>query len=194
MKKLAPGKSLSLGHVQTPIQAGLGWSPNSAWRSREIDLDAGAVKVYGSPFNPDSLRAVSTSIYGCTVFFDQLHLPGLDHSGDDLTGTGSDYVPDEVITTHPQQLGNADGVVYYVNIHEGTKHGVELDEVSNVFWRLDGAGAPIVRDVDREFKGKRSAILGGIFRNGMSWDAHYLSISSEYEIAGLLQRLGVTQF
>ena len=194
-KSLSRGKSLSLGTSVSTVQAGLGWKPKSSWSSKEADLDASAVLVSGSPLQPQSLRAVSPRLNESVVYFDNLRLfdGSIDHTGDDRTGDGADWMPDEVITVHTHQVRlDATGVIFFVNIHNGVALDLELDEVDKVFWRLDGAGTPIVRDVDREFKDMRSACLGGIFRDGRGgWDAHALSFGSPYEIGHQLTALGV---
>mmetsp|Transcript_30488 Transcript_30488/g.94877 ORF Transcript_30488/g.94877 Transcript_30488/m.94877 type:complete len:420 (+) Transcript_30488:54-1313(+) len=98
------------------VKVGLGWDTGGGG----VDLDVSAVLL-------TEAHAEHT-----TVFFGNLAAPGVQHSGDNLTGAGSG--DDEVITLHLDQLASAvQQVVLIINIYT---RGQSFARVRNPYSRV----------------------------------------------------------
>lgn len=142
------------------VAAGLGWDVTKAGSTHQFDLDAFALPLKeGKLTNAETLRGV--------VFFKNLEVSGIKHSGDNLTGEGSG--DDETIFSQLDKL-KADGiteVLFGANIYMAAERGKQnFGQVSNAFIRLYNAETKeqlCKYDLSEDFSSYTGVILGKLY-------------------------------
>lgn len=127
------------------INAGLGWDTAKG----EVDLDVSAVLLDARGELVD------------TVYFQKLKAPGVQHSGDNLTGRGSG--DDEVITVTLEAVqAHVQQIMFVINIYT---RGKNFSQVSNPYCRLsDMAGDELCMYKLAEAGDEQGLLMSRLFR------------------------------
>lgn len=110
------------GVAVNTVTLGLGWEP--AEGGDTYDLDASIAVFNGN-------QRVDVCYYG------KLSIPGVKHSGDDLTGGNSDDGPDEVVTLDLSAI-QGDRAEIIVTLYNAGSKGQNLSEVRDAFVEIGG--------------------------------------------------------
>ena len=149
----------------TAVVAGAGWD---AKQGKSIDLDLMAVLVGTDGKAIPDANGNGTNLDEALVFFNNLSVAGLKHSGDNLTGEGDG--DDEQITV---TLADVPSVVNEIAIVVASYSGETFDEVENAFVRLVNAtdNTEMAKFELKEGLGATKGVeLGRLKRNGAEWD------------------------
>jgi len=133
MLKLEKDQDLVLakadGSAANNVTAGVGW--DAAEEGATVDLDIAASVFRGT-------ELVNTLYYGTPKNADgKLAIPGMVHSGDDLTGDNSDDGPDEEIQIDLSAV-EGDRVELLVNLYNAASKGQTLGIAKNAFVQVGG--------------------------------------------------------
>lgn len=121
---LSKGSDLVLSKPDAPlanVEFGLGWD---AANGQALDMDASIVVCQGN-----TQKGV--------LYYGNKALPGLKHSGDDLTGEGSDDGPDEIISANLGEV-QGDRLELICTIHQAAQRGQSLASAERAFMTLGG--------------------------------------------------------
>lgn len=149
----------------TKVTAGAGWD---AKNGKAIDLDLLAVLIGNDGKAIPDANGNGTNLDEAVVFFNNLQVAGLKHSGDNLTGEGEG--DDEQITV---DLANVPTNVSEVAIVVASYSGESFGEVENSFVRLFNADDNkelakfTLNDHAADTKGVE---LGRLKRSGSTWE------------------------
>jgi tellurium resistance protein TerD len=174
----------------TKLVAGAGWDAKA---DRAIDLDLLTVLI-GSDGKaiPDANNNGSNLDEAVTFFNNKDGVPGVKHSGDNLTGEGDG--DDETIVL---ELANIPAVATEVAVVVASYSGEKFSEIENAFIRLVNADGNVelakfeLKDGMGDTKGVE---LGRIKRQGSEWhfeatgkniDGDFTAIVSSYGVTGL---------
>lgn len=116
------------GNPARNVIAGVGWDP--ATEGATVDLDISATVFNGG-------AAVTTLYYGSPKVDGKPTVPGMVHSGDDLTGGKSDDGPDEEIQIDLEAV-EGDRVELIVNLYNAAQKGQSLSIAKNAFVQVGG--------------------------------------------------------
>lgn len=167
------------------INVGLGW--DEAKRGQDIDCDASCICLGSSG------KAISKAINDCTVYFGHKSMPGITHSGDNLTGGGSG--DDETIEIDLEEVAkNVDKIVVFMNIYKGSQRNQSFSMLKNAYIRVYNPKSKdeLCRYALDDALGDCTGIIAGeIYRHDGEWkfaaigetikDADYISnITSRY--------------
>lgn len=172
IEKATTGQKLDLtkgNQGLTEIKLGLGWDAGDNY-----DLDGFAVlvdennKILG-PFTANNNEAV--------CYFGKLRLPGVSHSGDNLTGEGEG--DDEVLTIKFAELDpRVKSVMLFANIYQATERNQNFGKVKNAFIRIfDQGGKPVnaegkteIRyDLSEDFSSDTAVEFGRVYQHNGEW-------------------------
>lgn len=147
------------GMIESGGFLGIGKSKQS------VDLDASAIML-----------DANGNIIGTPVYFGNLRAPGINHSGDDLTGDAeADDSDNEIITVDlsaiPQTVSS---VIFTLNSFSGQK----FDDIPYASIRVyegqpnqpTNIKATFNLANDDSFKGSKSLVVGKLFRSNNGWD------------------------
>ncbi len=173
----------------TKLVAGAGWDAKSG---KSIDLDLVAVLKGTDGKAIADANGNGTNLDEAVVFFNNLNVAGLAHSGDNLTGAGDG--DDEQITVDLANVpANVDSIAIVVASYSGETFG----EVENAFVRLvnaDGNTELAKYELKDGMANTKGVELGCVKRNGSEWefeatgkniDGDFTAIVSSYGVTGL---------
>lgn len=145
------------------INVGLGW--DEAVTGRDIDCDASCALL------KNDSEAISKSVSGSTVYFGNKNLPGIKHSGDNLTGGGKgDDETIEVDLEKVQPIVNK--IVFFMNIYKASQRSQDFSMLKNAYIRVynpDNSEELCRFELD-ENMGKCTGIIAGeIYRHEGEW-------------------------
>jgi tellurium resistance protein TerD len=173
----------------TKVTFGAGWD---AKNGQDIDLDLFAVLIGDDGKAIPDANGNGTNLDEAVLFFKNLSLPGLQHSGDNLTGEGEG--DDEQITV---DLSSVPANVKEVAITVASYSGQTFGEVDNAFVRAFNADDQkemakfTLNDHAADTKGVE---LGRLKRNGDNWEfvatgsniaGDFTQIVASYGVSGL---------
>lgn len=143
------------------VGMGLGWDLQEG---KTFDLDSFA-------FLCKQGKMIDADLNKCVCYFRNLNLPGVKHSGDNLTGAGDG--DDETITVSFAELpAECDEVYLGLNIYN--QPSASLGQVKNAFCRAynaeDPAKASIIRyDLSEDYGSANGIILGKLYKHNNEW-------------------------
>jgi len=162
------------------VTMGLGWDP---CRGPDMDLDAAVITL-------DRVGNVCDTIY-----FKNLMAPGIQHTGDNLTGEG-DGDDEQIILKLNQIQGNVATMLFVVNIYNLNR---VFRDVDNEFCRLvdSSTGAELCHFeldyMDKQVDASNNLIMCKLFRGSSGrWQMQSLGMGlmgsrTAVELAGILQ-------
>lgn len=146
------------------VKLGLGWKPN-AGNGGAFDLDASAFLIGADG------KVIGPGLSDSVVYFGNLNLPGVSHSGDNLTGDGDG--DDEVITVNLDNVGaNVARIVLVVNIYQADTRRQNFGQVQDAFIRLvnDSNQQEISRfDLTEDHSASNNMTMAELYRAGTEW-------------------------
>jgi stress response protein SCP2 len=148
----------------TRINVGLGW--DEVTFGRDVDCDASCILL------GENGKAISSNYEECIVYFSNRQLPGIRHSGDNLTGGGEG--DDETIEIDLTKVEDrVSKIIVFMNIYKGSERGQNMSSLKNAYIRLynpkDG-NKEICRFELDESKGTAGGlIVGEIYRHNGNW-------------------------
>lgn len=164
---LVKGQNLSLtkdNPTLTSVKIGLGWDAN-AGNGGAFDLDASAILLNSSG------KVVGPQVPDSVVFFGNLKLKGVEHSGDNLTGAGDG--DDETLTVNINAVPtDVEKVVFVVNIYQAESRGQNFGQVKNAYIRAyDGVtNAELAKyDLSEDHSASTGVTMGEMYRHDGGW-------------------------
>lgn len=136
---------------------GLGWDVKK--ENGTFDLDAFALTLRDGKYKGGSDM----------LYFGQKVIPGLKHSGDNLTGVG-DGDDETIICTLAEVPGDA--VILGANIYQAKERKQNLGQVKKAFIRVyDAETKQEIRrfDLSEDFSSKTGIILGRVYKHNGEW-------------------------
>lgn len=166
---LTKGQTISLTK-DTPglknVIAGAGW--DTATEGQEVDLDLMIVQIGEDGKALPDANGNNTNADEALLFFGNKDLPGLHHTGDNLTGEGEGD-DEQIEVTLPSVAAN----VKELQVVLVSYSGQTFDTIANAFVRLvnkDDNAELAKYEVSSGYDGKRAIELGRLVRNGSEWD------------------------
>jgi tellurium resistance protein TerD len=147
------------------VVAGAGWDGKT---DAPIDLDLMIVQVGEDGKALTDANGNNSNADEALLFFNNKDLPGLHHTGDNLTGEGDG--DDEQIEV---KLSEVASNVKELRVILVSYSGETFDQVANAFVRLfnkDNNQELAKYEVSSGYDGKRGIELGRLVRNGSEWD------------------------
>lgn len=149
------------------VIAGAGWDGTS---SAPIDLDLMAVLIGDDGKALPDANANGSNADEALLFFNNKDLPGLHHTGDNLTGEG-DGDDEQIVITLADVAANVKEIAVVVASYSGES----FDKVANAQVRLVNEAdqkelAKYELSTGTEFAGKHGVELGRLVRNGSEWE------------------------
>lgn len=173
----------------TKLTAGAGWDAKDG---KSIDLDLLAVLIGNDGKAIPDANGNGTNLDEAVVFFNNLTVPGLAHSGDNLTGEG-DGDDEQITVTLSDVPANVQEVAVVVASYSGETFG----EIENAFVRLvnaDGNTELAKYELKDGMGSTKGVELGRVKRDGQSWtfeatgkniDGDFTAIVASYGVTGL---------
>ncbi len=198
---LTKGQSVSLTKAATDagstdpltkVIAGAGW--DAAADGKEIDLDLMAVLIGEDGKALPDANANGSNADEALLFFNNKDLPGLHHTGDNLTGEGEGDDEQIVIT-----LADVAANVKEIAIVVASYSGQAFDEVANAQVRLVNEAdnkelAKYELSTGADFAGKHGVELGRLVRNGSEWEFKADGTAVEgADFSAVVKSLGIEQ-
>lgn len=148
----------------TRINVGLGW--DEVVFGRDVDCDASCVLL------DENDKVISKDYNESTVYFGNTKLPGIKHSGDNLTGGGDG--DDETIELDLEKVpAKVHKIVIFMNIYKGSERGQNMSSLKNAFIRLynpkDGNKEICRFDLDDSKGSTGGLIVGEVYRHNGNW-------------------------
>lgn len=171
----------------TKLVAGAGWDAKSG---KSIDLDLVAVLIGSDGKAIPDANGNGTNLDEAVVFFNNLQVEGLKHSGDNLTGEGDG--DDEQITV---DLASVPANVQEVAVVVASYSGETFGEIENAFVRLVNANGDTelakyeLKDGMANTKGVE---LGRVKRNGSEWEFEATGKNIDGDFSAIVASYGVT--
>lgn len=148
---------------------GLGWDVKKGSGSA-FDLDAAAIMLDA---NKKLLHGEKKNV----IFFGNLAGPGVNHSGDNLTGEGEG--DDEVINVDLNGLpSDCSELLLVINIYEAENRKQNFGQVERAFVRafdgdskeeLHNDGKPVRFDLSEDYSAFNAMVMGKIYRHEGEW-------------------------
>jgi tellurium resistance protein TerD len=172
----------------TKLVAGAGWDTGD----KDIDLDLVAVLLGDNGKAIADANNNGTNLDEAVVFFNNLKVTGLEHSGDNLTGEGDG--DDEKITIN---LSEVPAEVKEIAVVVASYSGEKFADVQNAFVRIvnaDGDTELAKYELKDGLADTKGVELGRIKRDGDNWSfdatgntisGDFKEIVSSYEVTGL---------
>lgn len=166
MEILTKGMNVALKNAQGAAleiaRVGLGWDMKDG---HGVDVDSSMLCLKGGRYDDGGKVLGNTNAllyYGC------LTLPGLVHSGDNLTGAGEG--DDETITINFAQLPvECTSVLSIVNIYDGAANFGSVKNVKTNIYE-GTVPAPIASyDLTEDNSGKNAVIVGEFYKHDGAW-------------------------
>jgi tellurium resistance protein TerD len=173
----------------TKLVAGAGWDAKDG---KSIDLDLVAVLIGSDGKAIPDANGNGTNLDEAVVFFNNLSVAGLQHSGDNLTGEGDG--DDEQITV---DLASVPANVQEVAIVVASYSGETFGEIENAFVRLvnaDGNTELAKYELKDGMANTKGVELGRVKRDGQGFtfeatgkniDGDFTAIVASYGVTGL---------
>lgn len=173
----------------TKLTAGAGWDTKNG---NPIDLDLLAVYIGNDGKAIPDANGNGTNLDEAVIFFNNLSVPGAQHSGDNLTGEG-DGDDEQITVTLADVPANVQEVAVVVASYSGETFG----EVDNAFVRLvnaDGNTELAKYELKDGMGSTKGVELGRVKRDGQSWtfeatgkniDGDFTAIVASYGVTGL---------
>lgn len=171
----------------TKLVAGAGWDAKSG---KSIDLDLVAVLIGSDGKAIADANGNGTNLDEAVVFFNNLNVAGLAHSGDNLTGEGDG--DDEQITV---DLANVPANVQEVAVVVASYSGETFGEVENAFVRLvnaDGNTELAKYELKDGMANTKGVELGRVKRNGSEWEFEATGKNIDGDFTAIVASYGVT--
>jgi len=153
---------------------GLGWDTG-------FDLDSFAFLLKDG-------KRLTTDPKGCVCYFGNLTLPGVKHSGDNLTGAGDG--DDETITvTFADLPADCTEVIIGVNIfNAGTRNfGAVKNAFARIYDKADVTKASIVKyDLSEDYSSNNAVIFGKLYKHNGEWKFQALGSGMSGDINQML--------
>ena len=144
------------------IIVGLGWDVNKYDGQAQFDLDSSVFLLDASG------KATNEKNF---VYYGNLKAPGVEHTGDNLTGEGDG--DDEQIkidlTAIPEDV---DKIAFTVTIYEAEKRKQSFGQVSNAFIRIvdENTKQELVRyDLGEDYSIETAIVVAELYRNNEEW-------------------------
>lgn len=171
----------------THVVAGAGWDGTS---DQPIDLDLMIVQIGEDGKALPDANNNGSNADEALLFFNNKDLPGLHHTGDNLTGEG-DGDDEQIIV----DLANVASNVKELQVVLVSYSGQSFDQVANAFVRMvnKANNQELAKyEVSTGYAGKKGIELGRMVRTGTEWSfkAHGDPIEGN-DFTGLLNTLGV---
>lgn len=162
------------------INVGLGWDPVK--KGQDVDCDVSCILLDANG------KAISKNTESSTVYFGNKKLPGITHSGDNLTGDGDG--DDETIEVDLTKVKpDVHKIVVFMNIYKGSKRKQSMASLKNAYVHIynpkDGNKELCKFDLDSSKGDTTGLIVGEIYRKDNDWkfaaigevvkDADYIS-------------------
>lgn len=160
----------------TKVVAGAGWDGTS---SAPVDLDLMIVLVGEDGKALPDANSNGSNADEALLFFSNKDLPGLHHTGDNLTGEG-DGDDEQIVVT----LGDVAANVKELAVVVASYSGESFDKVANAQIRLvnDGDQKELAKyelSTSTDFASKHGVELGRLVRNGAEWDFKATGVAVE---------------
>lgn len=140
---------------------GLGWDTNKYDGQKDFDLDASAFCV-----EQDGKTKEKNF-----VFYGNLKAPGIEHTGDNLTGVGDG--DDEVIKVALKDIpAEIEKVAFTVTIYDAQERNQTFGQVSNAYIRVVNADTneELARyDLEEDFSVETALVVAEIYRHNGEW-------------------------
>lgn len=144
------------------VHVGLGWDVASS-DSAPFDLDASAFVLKTG----QKLHSGSSSV----IFFKNLHGPGIEHMGDNLTGVGEG--DDETIKIDFSKLpAETEEVLIVVNIFSAETRNQNFGQVKNAFVRVfnPADNTELAKyDLSEDYSKFNAMIMGRVYKKDGEW-------------------------
>ena len=162
---LEKGQKIDLTKNQkiTKINVGLGW--DAVKHGTDVDCDVSCALL-------DKSDHLVGTIEKSVVYFGNLKLPGIKHSGDNLTGDGDG--DDETLQIDLSEVqSKVEKLVVFMNIYRGSERNQSMKDLKNAFIRiynpLDGNKELCKFNLD-DSKGTSTGLIAGeIYRKDNEW-------------------------
>ena len=162
--KTAQGAALEVAKV------GLHWGVKGG----KFDVDSSILCLKGGRYddggkvlNPEAL-----------LYYSRLILPGLSHSGDDLTGGAEG--DDETITINFQQLPvNCTSLLSIVNIYDDTANFGSIKNVRTNIYDGDNTTPQFTYDLTEDHSGSNAILIGEFYKHDGTWKYRAIGESLE---------------
>ena len=193
---LTKGASISLSKANsdagstsplTKVVAGAGWDAKDG---KSIDLDLMIVQVASDGKAIPDDNGNGTNLDEALLFFNNMTLPGLKHSGDNLTGEG-DGDDEQIVVTLADVAQNVNELAVVVASYSGET----FDEIENAFVRLvnEADNTELAKfELTSGFAGTRGVELGRLKRNGAEWDFAATGNSVAGDFNAIVASYGIT--
>jgi tellurium resistance protein TerD len=167
------------------VSFGLGWDIKDG---HTVDVDAFAFCLQGGS-TTNGGKLIMNGNDPALLFFNRKTLPGLTHSGDNLTGAGDG--DDETIVAMLDQLpGNCTSVVFAANIFDGASNfGLVKNCGVNIYnGRNTNGETPIMKfDVSEDFSSYNGILVAELYRHDGQWKIETLGKGVTGTIDKILQ-------
>jgi tellurium resistance protein TerD len=182
---LVKGQNISLAKVAGPslnkVSVGLGWDESAG--SDSFDMD---VQVFG-------VDASGKSSQDQFVFYNNLTAPGIQHTGDNLTGDAAG--DDETINITLDEVSpSVERIVATVSIHEAGTKGQNMGQISNAYARIYNTetGEEIAKlDLTEDYSIYKSMKVCELYRHNGEWKFKALEEGLQGELPQLLESFGL---
>lgn len=167
MLHLNKGQNLSLNKSNLPLQfnIGMGWDVNNTDTGKDFDLDASIILV------DENNKVLSNTDWSSVVFYTNTKAPGLEHTGDNRTGSGDG--DDETIKVDLNKVAsNVNRLVITASIFAGRKRKQNFGQVQNAYVRLVDpiTNTELLRyDLTEDFGSETALIFAEIYRHNGEW-------------------------
>lgn len=168
------------------LVAGAGWDGKS---DAPIDLDLVAILLGADGKALADANGNGTNLDEAVAFFNNLTLPGVKHSGDNLTGEGDG--DDEQITF---DLASLPQEVKEIAVVVASYSGETFDQVANAFVRMVNGddNAELGKYTLTDMGATKGVELGRIKRDGDNWAFEATGKSIEGDFKAVVASYGVT--
>lgn len=164
------------------VTVGLGWDP----------IKSGGFSLFGGGgSNLDADASVlqldaNGKIAGknAVIYFGNKKGPGIQHSGDNLTGQG-DGDDEQIVVNLSQVDSNVHRLVFVVNIYQARQRKQHFGQVQNAYIRvLDNGNNELCRfNLTENHSGKTALVVGEMYRYNDEWK--FGATGDGYDVGGL---------
>lgn len=193
MLQIKKGESLNItkaaadaGVTLSNLIAGAGWDPAS--EGAEIDLDLMVVLVGEDGKALPDKNGQNGNLDEALCYFDNKEgIPGLKHTGDNLTGQG-DGDDEQIHITLSSLPTEAKKALVVIASYSGQPFG----QVKSAFVRLEADGKELGRyELTENYGDTKGVVMGELVRNGDNWEFKALGEKREGDFNKVLEGFGL---
>ena len=165
------------------LAVGMGWDVN-AGNGAAFDLDASAILLNASD------KLVGPTLNESVVYFRNLNLPGVTHSGDNRTGAG-DGDDETVKVTFADVRSDVNSIVFVANIYQAADRGQNFGQVRNTHIRVYDANTNEELgkyDPSEDYSQFDALVLGKVYRHNGEWKFQAIGEGKKGNLAQLVDQ------